>query len=97
MSDSVPGESVPTCEICGANFANQDDLENHLNTHHNEMEASEADMKMHKCLDCGATFHSQGLYSGDDCRKLQQRKRGAWAVRRSRPHLPDPRVLSIPG
>ena len=59
MSDSVPGESVPTCEICGANFANQDDLENHLDTHHNEMEASEADMKMHKCLDCGATFHSQ--------------------------------------
>ncbi len=59
MSESLPGESVPTCETCGANFANQNDLESHINAHHEEMEAAESGPeKQYKCQ-CGATFKSK--------------------------------------
>jgi len=60
MSDSLPGESVPTCETCGANFANQAELENHRRTHAGGSMADKTGAEQQwKCQQCGATFKSE--------------------------------------
>ena len=55
--ESLPGESVPTCEDCGANFANEEDLRKHHAEHHARISAAEkARPGEYKCSTCGGTF-----------------------------------------
>jgi len=55
--ESMPGESVPTCEDCGANFANEEDLRKHHEMEHERMKtADKGPVEAHKCSICGATF-----------------------------------------